>query len=96
VKRAIYPAGFRWSLDLKPLVGTDLCMHAHVGYLESGAIRVEYADGCIVDYEAPQIVAIRSGPRCAVVGGAPAVLIEFDFERETVERLGVPPSHRHP
>jgi hypothetical protein len=41
-------------------------------------------------------VAIDPGHDAAVVGGAPAVLIEFDFERETVERLGVPPSHRHP
>src|SRR5882724_10212746 len=26
VKRMIYPAGFRWSKDMKPVVGTDLCM----------------------------------------------------------------------
>src|SRR5689334_21524185 len=30
VKRMVYPAGFRWSVDMKPVVGTDLCMHAHV------------------------------------------------------------------
>src|SRR4051812_9222735 len=28
VKRIIYPAGFRWSTDMKPIVGTDLCEHA--------------------------------------------------------------------
>ena len=33
VKRMIYPPGFRWSKDMKPVVGTDLCMHAHVGFL---------------------------------------------------------------
>src|SRR5678810_733378 len=27
VKRMVYPAGFRWSVDMKPIVGTDLCMH---------------------------------------------------------------------
>ena len=26
VKRLIYPAGFRWSTHMKPMVGTDLCM----------------------------------------------------------------------
>ena len=33
VKRMVYPPGFRWSVDMKPAVGTDLCMHAHVGFL---------------------------------------------------------------
>jgi len=95
VKRVIYPAGFRWSVDMKPLVGTDLCLHAHVGFLESGAIRIEYPDGCTVEYEAPEIVAIDPGHDGSVVGDAPAVLIELDFERDTAERLGMPASHRH-
>ena len=95
VKRAIYPPGFRWSVDMKPLAGTDLCMHAHVGFLERGAIRVEYADGCAVEFEAPEIVAIDPGHDGMVVGAAPAVLIEFDFERDTVSRLGMAPEHRH-
>src|SRR5262249_23242624 len=29
VKRMIYPPGFHWAADMKPNVGTDLCMHAH-------------------------------------------------------------------
>ena len=33
IKRVVYPRGFRWSTHLKPTVGTDLCMHAHVGFL---------------------------------------------------------------
>src|SRR6266513_2843020 len=61
VKRMVYPAGFRWSVDMKPIVGTDLCMHAHVGFLVSGEIHIEYADGCVVEHRAPQIVAIEPG-----------------------------------
>ena len=95
VKRMIYPAGFRWSRDMKPLSGTDLCMHAHVGFLARGAIHVEYADGCVVEHKAPQVVAIEPGHDGWVVGREPAVLIEFDFERDTVRRLGMPESHRH-
>lgn len=95
VKRVVYPPGFRWSVDMKPVVRSDLCMHAHVGFLASGAIRVEYPDGCTVDYEAPQIVAIDPGHDGSVRGDAPAVLIEFDFEGDTVDRLGMPASHRH-
>jgi hypothetical protein len=95
VKRMVYPPGFRWSVDMKPTVGTDLCMHAHVGFLVSGEIHIEYADGCIVEHKAPQIVAIDPGHDGWVVGREPVVLIEFDFERDTIRRLGMPESHRH-
>jgi len=95
VKRMVYPAGFRWSIDMKPVVGTDLCMHAHVGFLARGEIHIEYADGCVVEHRAPQIVAIEPGHDGWVVGNEPVVLIEFDFERDTIRRLGMPPVHRH-
>src|SRR5919201_3671069 len=95
VKRMIYPPGFRWSKDMKAAVGTDLCMHAHVGFLARGRIHVEYADGCIVEHAAPQIVAIEPGHDGWVVGKEPVVLIEFDFEGDTVRRTGMPDGHRH-
>jgi hypothetical protein len=80
---------------MKPIVGTDLCMHAHVGFLARGAIHVEYADGCSIEFAAPQVVAIEPGHDGWVVGREPAVLIEFDFESDTVNRLGMPEAHRH-
>jgi hypothetical protein len=95
VKRMIYPAGFRWSIDMRPVTGTTLCMHAHVGFLARGRIQIAYPDGCIVEYTAPQVVAIEPGHDGWVVGNQPAVLIEFDFERDTLDRLGMPAQHRH-
>ena len=95
IKRMIYPAGFRWSKDMKPITGTELCMHAHVGFLARGEIHIEYADGCIVEHKAPQIVAIDPGHDGWVVGKEPVVLIEIDFEGDTVNRLGMPDAHRH-
>ena len=95
VKRLIYPPGFRWSTHMKSIVGTDLCMHAHVGFLARGHVQVRYADGCTLDFIAPQVVAIEPGHDGSVVGGEPAVMIEFDFENQTVKRLGMPDSHRH-
>jgi len=95
VKRMVYPAGFRWSVDMKPVVGTELCMHAHVGFLVHGEIHIEYPDGCVIEHRAPQIIAIEPGHDGWVVGKEPVVMIEFDFERETASRLGMPDSHRH-
>ena len=95
VKRVIYPAGFKWSIDMKPVSGTDLCMHAHVGFLAAGSIRIEYADGCTSTFTAPEVVSIHPGHDGAVLGAAPAVLIEFDFLGETAARFGLPDAHRH-
>src|SRR5207302_10746481 len=83
VKRLVYPPGFRWSTHMKAIVGTDLCMHAHVGFLARGRVHIHYGDGCTVEFTAPQVVAIEPGHDAWVMGDEPAVLIEFDFEGET-------------
>lgn len=89
VKRMVYPAGFRWSKHMKPISGTDLCMHAHVGFIARGSIHIDYADGTKVEFVAPQAVAIEPGHDGYVVGDEPAVLIEVDFEGQTAERFGM-------
>jgi hypothetical protein len=95
VKRVVYPPGFRWSTHLKSIVGTDLCMHAHVGFLAQGRIKVQYEDGCTAEFTAPQVITIEPGHDGWVLGDEAAIVIEFDFERETIDRLGMPSAHRH-
>jgi hypothetical protein len=95
VKRMIYPPGFDWAKDLKPVMGTNLCMHSHVGFIARGQINVKFADGCVVEYKAPQFVSVEPGHEGWVVGDEPAVLIEFDCEGDTVNCFGVPVVHRH-
>lgn len=95
VKRLIYPVGFRWSKDMKPAIGGDYCMHAHVGFLAHGEIHIEYPDGCVIEHKAPQVVCIEPGHDGWVVGKEPVVMIEIDFENDTVKRLGMPKAHRH-
>ena len=95
VKRVIYPPGFRWSKDMKPMVGTDYCMHAHVGFLAQGQIHIEYPDGCKLEFAAPQAMAIEPGHDGWVVGTEAAVVIEFDFEGETARCCGMPERHQH-
>lgn len=94
VKRVIYQPGFRWSTHIKDTVGTDLCMHAHVGFIARGKIGVKYADGTTLEFAAPQVVAIEPGHDGWVVGDEPAVLIEVDFMGDTAERFGMTQSHR--
>jgi hypothetical protein len=95
VKRMIYPVGFRWSTDMKPLVHTDQCMHAHVGFLARGSIHIGFPDGCVREYAAPAVIAVEPGHDGWVVGSEPAVVIEFDFEGDTANLVGMADGHRH-
>jgi hypothetical protein len=95
VKRTIYGPGFQWETHMKRAVHTDLCMHAHVGFLARGHIKVEFPDGCAREFTAPAVVVLEPGHRGWVVGTESAVLIEVDFEGETARRFGLPEMHRH-
>jgi hypothetical protein len=95
VKRAIYPPGFRWSRNMKPHVSTDLCMHAHVGFLAQGAIGGEYGDGCTFRYAAPAVFVLEPGHDAWVEGDEPAVLIQFDAAEDTTDLFGLPAEHTH-
>lgn len=95
VRRIVYRPGFRWSADIRPLVGGDVCEHVHVGFLARGRVDGRYEDGCEFSFVAPQVVAIDAGHDAWVGDEGPAVLIEVDFEQDTVARLGVPPRHAH-
>src|SRR5687768_17140199 len=89
IKRVIYQPGFRWSTHMKETVGTDLCMHAHVGFIARGHIGVRYGDGTTLEFVAPQVVVVQPGHDGWVVGDEPAVLIEVDFMGDTAERFGM-------
>jgi len=95
VKRMIYPPGFNWTQHMKPIVGTDLCQHAHVGFLAQGQIHIRYADGCTLEFVAPQAITIEPGHDGWVVGNEPAVVIEVDFEGQTAEKFGIADQHSH-
>jgi hypothetical protein len=89
VKRMIYPAGFRWSENLKKTIGTEWCQHAHVGFIAQGEIHVGFADGRVEKFVAPQAYAVGPGHDGWVVGDQAAVVIEYDFEGQTAEKFGM-------
>jgi len=96
VGRFVYPPGFRWSIHMKPAVGSDLCRHTHVGFLARGRIQGVYGDGCSFEFAAPAVVVLEGGHDAWVVGDEPAVLVHFDAEAETSRRFGLADEHRHP
>jgi hypothetical protein len=95
ISRITYPAGYRWSTHLQPVVGGEHCMHAHVGYLVSGRMDIAYADGCTASFVAPCVVVVEPEHDAWVVGDGAAVFVQVDFESETAKRFGLPAGHSH-
>ncbi|MBV9208646.1 MAG: cupin domain-containing protein [Actinobacteria bacterium] len=50
VGRGTFNPGWRWSVNVKPIAGTELCEQAHVGYMVSGRMTVRAKDGTEVTY----------------------------------------------
>ncbi len=77
VARITYHPGWRWSIDIKPVVGGDLCQVNHFMYVVSGRTHVVMADGTEMDIGPGEITAIPAGHDGWVVGDEPCVLIDF-------------------
>ena len=45
VGRATFSPGWKWSEHVKPIAGTDSCQVSHVGYVVSGSLVIQTADG---------------------------------------------------
>jgi hypothetical protein len=39
IARTVYQPGWKWSTDVKPVVGTEACQAAHTGYIISGRLH---------------------------------------------------------
>jgi hypothetical protein len=44
VQRITYQPGWRWTVDIKPSAGTDLCQVNHFGYVLSGRLHLAMWD----------------------------------------------------
>lgn len=72
-----FDAGWRWSMDVGPLVGTTSCQTRHLGYSVSGAVRVVMDDGQALEIGADTVFEIPPGHDKWVVGDEPWVTIEW-------------------
>jgi len=43
IGRVVTPPGWRWSTQIRPIVGTEWCEHRHMGFVLSGAMTVSLA-----------------------------------------------------
>ena len=76
-----FQPGWRWSQDVKPVVGTASCQHRHVGYVMAGHLHVLLDDGTEQDIHAGDAYEIPPGHDAWVVGDAPFDSIEWTSAR---------------
>ena len=53
--------GWKWSKDIKPMVGTESCQAKHVGVIVEGSITCRYDDGSEMTYNAGSAYSIEQG-----------------------------------
>ena len=76
MKLTVQP-GWKWSNDIKPVVGTESCQAKHVGVIVEGTITCQHNDGSEITYSAGDAYAIEPGHDAWVVGDSKAVAYEF-------------------
>ncbi|MFP5333118.1 MAG: LuxR C-terminal-related transcriptional regulator [Acidimicrobiia bacterium] len=69
--------GWRWSVDLKPIVKTDLCRALHQIYVVSGRMRILTDDTAESEVGPGDAVVIPPGHDAWVVGDEPCEIIDF-------------------
>ena len=78
VGRFTLQPGWRWSDCIKPLVGTDSCQAAHLGYVVSGTIHMAATDGTEADLGPGDAYRAEPSHDAWVVGDEPFVALEFE------------------
>jgi hypothetical protein len=77
VGRLVLEPGWRWSNDVKPIAGTDLCQAPHMQYHVSGRIHVVMADGTEFEAGPGDVTSLPEGHDAWVVGDEPAVVVDW-------------------
>jgi hypothetical protein len=91
IGRSIRQPGWRWSTDMRPLMGTPSCPIHHVEVLLSGRFAVRMDDGEEVEFGPNDVIDVPPGHDAWVVGDEPTVVLDFGGN---VDGMGVPQEHQ--
>jgi hypothetical protein len=75
--RLAFEPGWKWSECVKPVVGTDMCQVHHVGFIQSGTMRVVHEDGTELELGPGNAYEILPGDDAWMVGDERCVAFEF-------------------
>ena len=81
VGQMTYEPGWRWSVDIRPIAGTDACQYHHLGLTLSGRLRAQMSDGTELEIGPGDVFEIPPGHDAWVVGDEPWVSVDFEAMR---------------
>jgi len=70
--------GWKWSECVKPVAGTESCQVHHVGFVQSGSMRIVHDDGTELELGPGSAYEILPGHDAWVVGDERCVVFEFE------------------
>lgn len=73
---ATFQSGWKWSVDIKPVAGTDSCQVHHILYGISGQLKTVLNDGTEMDLNPGEVIDIPPGHDGWVVGDEPFVGVD--------------------
>lgn len=79
--------GWRWSVDVRPLVGGEWCQTRHAGVQIGGRFRVVFADGTSVEVGPRDVYVFPPGHDGFVIGDEPVVALEWSGVRGWIPEL---------
>lgn len=77
ITREVMAPGWKWSVDVKPVVGTDFCRALHQLFIVSGRLHVVMEDGAEIEVATGDAVVIPPGHDAWVVGDEACECIDF-------------------
>jgi class 3 adenylate cyclase len=77
VARTTHQPGWSWAEHVKPIAGTQWCMHHHQGFIVSGQMQIETDDGAVRVVRPGDAFDVQPGHNARVVGDEPCVTIDF-------------------
>jgi quercetin dioxygenase-like cupin family protein len=69
--------GWRWSIDVKPVVKTETCQVSHLFYMLSGRLHVRTNEGQDMEFNPGDMGLIPPGHDGWTIGDQPAIWLEF-------------------
>lgn len=76
VGRGVFKPGWKWSNDVKPIVGTSSCQSPHIGICMSGSMTIRMNSGEEFELQAGSVFDIPAGHDAWVNGNQECVWID--------------------
>lgn len=77
IGRLVLEPGWRWSADVKPIAGTELCEAPHFQYHVAGTLAIRFADGTELVAKPGDVTSLPSGHDAWVVGEEDVVVVDW-------------------